>query len=305
MLCLKTLWRQMVGHKQLSKGGPLNKGPLWALTNVSVEGNGLKAKKHGCQDAQGLILFPGTGIGIATVADGAGSAQYSKWGSRQAIKISNEVFVDLIKTHGWNERGVLPSPGQWKTLSVAALKSIRAKLIDFIEENQLEVRDFHSTLIVVLFFPRGLLLTHIGDGRACYRDEDGGWKSFMEPIRGNRANETVFLTSGFWESNPDRFVESNVVYGNKSGFALMSDGCEMAFFNINNQRGTADANEPNTKFFEPARKALIKMAADGKSREEINEIWRRHLQEGTPKLKMEADDKTLIMGVRIEKEDDK
>ena len=81
----------------------------------------------------------------------------------------------------------------------------------------------------------------------------------------------------------------------------MSDGCENHSFECSKMnpitKEWSDPNVPFPKFFNPLMGYLAKSKKDGKSNDEINTEWSKFISEGTPGLKNESDDKTLILGI--------
>src|ERR1043166_3667928 len=107
----------------------------------------------------------------------------------------------------------------------------RNNLLAFAKEKGYEFSSLACTIIVVIYTPNGLLVTHVGDGRAGYCLE-GEWKPLIVPHKGEEANQTIFLSSKIWAQD-DSFImsgvpvpESKVVEGKVAAFTLMSDGCE-------------------------------------------------------------------------------
>ena len=127
------------------------------------------------------------------------------------------------------------------------------------------------------------------------------WQALITPYRGNEANETVFITSNIWtQEGVKEYVLTDIIKGNIRGFALLSDGCEKAAFEVNiydeeTQKYT-DPNRPFPRFFEPNVPGLRKSHEEHKTQEEINTLWSGFLREGTKQFKHEIDD--------ISKEDD-
>lgn len=282
----------------------------WILAFASVLGKGHIDNHLPCQDACDVRLLEDN-WGIAVVADGAGSAYFSDIGAQKTVDFAIEIFSDLISEQGWITNNALPNSEAWQQLSFQALQQTYQKLQEYSHlQNQkgfnisFSLSDLACTLIVVIFHSSGLLTTHIGDGRAAYCDRDGNWKNMMTPFSGELANETIFITSPFWElENAADFVESRVIEVIPLAFCLLSDGMEKACFEVNLynelQQKYYDPNLPFPKFLIPCQKALLKLQQEGKTQAEINRVWADFLKGGNRVLQTETDDKTLVMGVFI------
>ncbi len=61
-----------------------------------------------------------------------------------------------------------------------------------------------------------------------------------------------------------------------------------------------DPNKPFAPFFDPNIQILKELVIQGKSQDEINDMWSEFLNNGNPRLRQESDDKTLILAVRLE-----
>jgi hypothetical protein len=271
----------------------------WLIAAASVIGKSHIQNNLPCQDKHALTDL-GAGWGIAISCDGAGSARQSHKGAEFVATNASAVFKHLIETQGWAKQNKLPESNQWRKLSVEALHSVRLSLDNFAKKQETPIGDLACTIIVVIYSPTGLLLTHVGDGRAGYCNRAGEWLPLMVPWKGEEANQTIFLTSSIWQS-PEKFIESNVFRDIPVAFTLMSDGCENHSFELGEFDTTKqkfiEKNNPYPKFFNPLVEQLRRSSASGMSDKEIQENWKKFLTNGTPKLIEESDDKTMIIGV--------
>ncbi len=246
-----------------------------------------------CQDAC-AVKDLGRGWGVAAVADGAGSCQNSDKGAQQTIHLAIEHFVNLVHKSQWIEKNQLPTANQWKTMALENLMLIKEDLEIFSTQNNIDFDSLSCTIILLIYSPIGLLITHIGDGRAGYMNANQEWLSMITPFRGEEANQTIFITSDF-----EKTVESNVINEKIGAFCLLSDGCEKSAFECNlydkEKNLYYDPNRPYPKFFNPNLLALSNL--NGKSQEEMNLLWQLFLTEGNPQLRNEPDDKTLVLGM--------
>jgi serine/threonine protein phosphatase PrpC len=276
--------------------------PEWLLVGASVIGKAHLDSGIPCQDS--YCCEPvNKRWGIVALADGAGSVERSEMGSHFVTK----KIVKLLKPQFYlknnvpiylNSKEIFDNfAKRWHKLAPAMLQQVKKILEARAKEFGELSKNFACTVIVVIYSPYGLLITHIGDGRAAYRNQHGEWKAMMKPHKGEEANETIFLTSAGMET----FIESNVIAEEVTAFALLSDGCEKHSFvcsqlNKSSQQW-ADPNEPHAGFFEPIYVKLKKMSEENVPNVEIQAKWESFLKQGTSGLLEEPDDKTMIIGV--------
>ena len=274
----------------------------WIFAFASVIGNSHIAENLPCQDYCRVESFEK--FSIAVVCDGAGSCKNSQIGSEKASWFCIDRFEKLIRDNKWDDSESLPAQEVWHNLAKQTLYSVREDLENYGINEELEFKSLSSTLILTIILENGLLVSHIGDGRAGYCDSSNDWLSSITPFHGEVANQTVFLTSDFWDEEIiDNYIESRVIADQVKAVCLMSDGCEKASFECNlfdsETETYYDPNKPYPLFFDGNIKILPTLYAQGKSVEEINEMWKEFLSNGNDRLKVETDDKTLILGVRI------
>ncbi|MDM8555631.1 PP2C family serine/threonine-protein phosphatase [Desulfococcaceae bacterium HSG7] len=274
----------------------------WFIIGESVIGKSHIQSDRPCQDSHHYEKI-GNKWGIAIISDGAGSAKNSHIGSAYVAKEAiPEKFKKMVIEQGWHISDTLPSQDDWNHLAQNTLKEVRISLDAYAEQEKKEIRSLGCTVIVVIFSPNGFLVTHIGDGRAGYRNMKNEWKPMLTPWKGEEANETVFITSAIWKK-PDDYIESLVIREKASAFTLMSDGCEKHSFECskfdNVKDKWSDPNEPYPKFFEPVLKTLKSMKENKMPVVEISEKWKIFLEKGNKGLTNEPDDKTMIIGLLI------
>jgi len=272
----------------------------WTVAYASVIGNMHVDMNLPCQDSS-VYEAINEDWGVAVVCDGAGSASHSHLGSELTAKTALKHFVELVKMQAWHEAAELPSDELWEGSAIVALRKVRAAIGELAEAKQLKVNALASTVIVMVHSESGLLVTHIGDGRAGFFNGQE-WKTAMNPFQGSEANETVFLTSDIWgEDEIGNYVRSSVIREKVEAFTLLTDGCEKSSFEVNifdaRKNKFFDLNKPFPKFFNPNLKGLQMLNKEGKTQEEINQLWAGFLTNGTAQFKTETDDKTMILGV--------
>ncbi len=122
----------------------------------------------------------------------------------------------------------------------------------------------------------------------------------MSPHKGDEPNQTLFLSS-MWGSvdlmpNGVPVPEFRVHAGPIHAVALLTDGMEKHAFECSIMDPTtsqwSDPNVPFHRFFAPLRTVLLNGHGQ---QEELNEAWSRFMAEGTPAMKLEHDDKTIVL----------
>lgn len=272
----------------------------WTIVGCSIIGNSHISMGLPCQD-NNKYAYIKNGWGICITSDGAGSAKHSDIGSRIVVERGIHYFQNVIEQKKWAETNTFPTDAEWTSIAYMALKAIRTDMEKFATTKNLELSSLNATIIVVIHTPQGFLTTHVGDGRAGYKDSDGEWKAFITPHKGEEANQTIFLTSDFW--NLPYYVmsgvmvpESHVVRCTPIAFTLMSDGCEHTAWQCNMKDektgGFFDPNKPFDRFFNP----LLTDLSSG-TNEDVRNRWVRFITQGNESFKREPDDKTMILGV--------
>ena len=275
----------------------------WIVAQASVIGSMHIANALPCQDTHLCKLIGQSDWLICVVSDGAGSCELSHIGSRKVVELVYEHFSKIVETNKWIDHGVLPPLEVWRKSAKDTFKAVFEGLEKFAIEENYTLSSLSATVILVIATPSGLLVSHIGDGRAGYRNLQGEWKSMMIPFKGEYANETVFITSQIWEDDKiDTYIESQVIVEPLNAFVLMSDGCENACYEttIFNEetKQYENINKPLAGFFNPIVDTLKCLIEQGKTEEEINQLWEDYLKDGTEEFAKEQDDKTLILAVK-------
>lgn len=277
----------------------------WTVIGTSVQGNSHIEKNIPCQDSCSYEYIS-DGWGIAITSDGAGSCKLSDIGSKKVVELAKYYFKILIEKEGWIKDNTLPTESRWMKVSYEVLKKIKDDFKNLAEDKKTKLKDYSATVIVVIHSPMGLLVTHIGDGRAGYETVHGEWHYLITPHKGEEANQTVFFTGDFWnipyyEMSGVLVPESCIIREKVKSFVLMSDGCENSSYLCNQFDDKTnkyyDPNIPFSKFFEPLVKTILKQRKENTPIEERKQLWYKFIKEGNDTLRKESDDKTMIIGV--------
>lgn len=278
----------------------------WVIAYASVIGNGHIAHALPCQDNCAHKRINDV-WGVAVVADGAGSAKHSEIGSDFVARNMAHCLEEIVQRQNWVSLETMPTEEEWRAEGLKALQIVRQRLEQFSTAKEHKIEDLACTLLAILYAPFGILKVHIGDGRAAYSLEPDKWEALIEPFRGSEANQTVFVTSNIWTAEgAEMYMKTGIVKGTIRAFALLSDGCESGSFEVNvwdeEHQKFHDPNRPYVKFFEPNLKGMLQLQKEQKTQDEINAIWASFLTDGNKQFKHETDDKTMIFGVLVNKE---
>jgi hypothetical protein len=272
------------------------------IAQASVTGSSHLQSGTPCQDSSAVWLSPDGEYLISIISDGAGSCSHSHVGSAFVVKKTLDILKDRIEKNKWFQQRVLPDSIQWKKELFFIFKAIKLGIRQIADEVKTDYKAFSCTIMLAVSTRYGMAYAHIGDGRAAIRTEDEEWKAAINPMKGEEANQTVFITSELWdETLVSAYFDANVIQESITAIALLTDGCERASFEMlsfDEETGKYfDPNKPFKPFFEPNYHNLFKMKWAGFSQDKINRLWAGFLENGNPKLKAESDDKTMILAV--------
>lgn len=258
-----------------------------------------------CQDCSRVEYIENTDFIIAAISDGAGSCENSHIGSSFLVDRVIEKMSITIKLKNWLKNGALElTQEKWREESFLIFKEMKDELKLKAIEINLEFKSLSATLIVAISNGKFIACANIGDGRAAYRNDESEWLPMIVPTKGEEANQTLFVTSEMWDENIQSDYFGSFFYNKPTtAFALLSDGCERASFEIlkynNEEDRYFDPNTPFKPFFEPNYLNLIKLKEANFEQARINELWGYFLEKGNQKLINETDDKSMILSVFI------
>lgn len=294
-----------------------NTGYIIGVSSIGVSHLN-KTPQVPCQDNHAICDL-GQGWGIAVVCDGAGSYHKSHEGSKFVSETLVESLERAVKHFGWKTRSALPEYIVWHDVVKGIFNYTYAQLIDYSKQkNYSDPEILSCTAIVTIYSPIGLLVSHIGDGRACYQDSNHQWHAMMKPFAGEDGGTAFLATDFLWAKLLDKmfnnntlnaqeldklkyacldaFVESRVINEPVSAFALMSDGCEDYLYESKKRYDELggkylDTNTPKTNDLTQLVDHLNKQ--DSTTRKQCL----AKILDQSPSFKQEPDDKTLILGV--------
>lgn len=247
----------------------------WRCVGSSVVGTSHVKKQIPCQDAH-VIKELKSGELVIAVADGAGSAPLSQEGAKFAVRAAVNFLCQAITLYK------PASAPQWKTLALQSVELARAYLIKHAVENRFPVKDYATTLQIVIIAEPWLVSAIVGDGTAVILGTDNVFEMILLPQRGQYANATNFITSNSALSKVTVQVRQKQVVG----VAVLTDG----LLNLSIEE---KSNTPVAKFFQP----LFNVVDAATSRQQATTILNNFLQSEQINRRTD-DDKTLVLALR-------
>jgi hypothetical protein len=240
---------------------------------------------------------------LAIVCDGAGSSSMSHYSSEFISKkcIPNNIKNGLNNLE-WFDKGNLPTKQEWNNLGISILKKTHDDLSSWVQQKNSQtganhsIQDYASTVIVALYNSIGILIINIGDGRGGYLNKTGEFKGLFTPYGGEESNGTIFITSPIW-SEPQKFIQTDVINDDIISIFLLSDGMEKITFECSNLTDDVfvDVNIPYKNFFLPILSKIKSL--NNKDEIKLIDEWKAFLESGNDAIKNEGDDKTLLVSL--------
>lgn len=268
----------------------------WKIAAASATGKGHQE----CQDSFAYEILDN--LTICVVADGAGSQKNSKLGSSLVSELALKYFKQYTLKHKLNRNAIPLSSDVWRKDSIAILKQVKSDLDKVATKKKCDVNTMASTVIVVISTPDTIYTSHIGDGRAGYMNTKDEWKSLITPYIGSEVGMTVFLTTEYIWQYAQEYIETNVIHDEIKAVTLLSDGAEGPSFKCTNfdeeSQKYVDINKPGSIFYNPC----VKFILDNKDEleDDVNVVWKKFLEDGSPSFRTEKDDKTMLLAVNYE-----
>jgi hypothetical protein len=247
--------------------------PSWKLLLDSVIGTSHAQTNQPCQDyASGRILDADTIVLVC--ADGAGSAARSEFGSRFVCTALLNIIATALE-------GGLALKDISRQCVVHWHATIRRRLsLEACCEN-VDLREFASTVLTAIVGPSQALFSHIGDGVIVYGQGEG-YKTPFWPQQGEYANTTYFLTGSDFEDQ----IAFEAINRQIDEVALLTDGLQPLALHY-------ASRSVHSPFFQPMFTALRDAADPDDLREPLKAFM------NSPAVNSRTDDdKTLVLATR-------
>ena len=246
----------------------------WKLLLESMIGTSHIQTNQPCQDfAVGRVL-DAADIVVLICADGAGSASHSKFGSHFVCNgLLNIIATDLA--------GGLALKDVTREHVVDWHAKVRQQLNLEASRENVDLREFATTVLTAIVGPSQAIFSHIGDGVIVYGDGDE-FKTPSWPKQGEFANTTYFLTGSDFEDQ----ISFNVIDQQIDEIALLTDGLQPLALHY----ATHSVHSP---FFQPMFAAL----RDVGNPDELREPLKAFMNSCAVNNRTD-DDKTLVLATR-------
>jgi hypothetical protein len=186
----------------------------WEVAGISVTGTNHLRLDIPCQDENDYDVLP-CGVLIAVVADGAGSALHPELGAQAAVKAvldaAHSSPSDTFDRIELCQRSVQ----NWVCKAREAVE-------DEARKRNVCPRELATTLIIVIGAHEFVVAGQIGDGATVIRTGEGNIDTLTTPMRGEYANETLFITS----PGAEDLVQLKASEGKATQIAAFSDGLQ-------------------------------------------------------------------------------
>lgn len=244
--------------------------------------------------------------GVCVICDGLSTKQFSDHGSKFVSEKMVNVLSNYVMKYNLIHKNKLFSDDWWYFLAYKAMHTVFKKLRLYSEANKIPLKELGCTVIAVVYSPLGLLVTHLGDGRAGYYDEnEKQWNAMMVPFRDEEGGIPC-ITSEIWD-DPNiatQYIRSHVIRKKVKAFCLMSDGCEKFSFDTgrwdNEKEQFIPLNKPSSVFFDPVVNYIEEIYNHKDEYDDwkkvLHNAWSELLSHGTKRIEEELDDKTMILG---------
>lgn len=223
----------------------------WITAGGAVTGPAHRHAGRSCEDAFQVIPCPG--LLMAAVADGAGSAPRAADGAACVVSAACAAISAWQATYG----AVQTVAEITDEVAYGWLASVRSAVEARALADNCPLGDLSATGLFLVADASGVLAIQVGDGGIAVRSPAGGWSPLTWPLRGEYANETVFLTSDEW-----RATAQVVRAGPCAAVALFSDGFEVLALNYRERRVNAHLLDPLADYLRDVAPGLGAAQAD-------------------------------------------
>lgn len=252
----------------------------WSWVGACSTGTSHLRAGVGCDDA-GACIEVDTPLGaslVLVVSDGAGSAEFSRIGSRIVTRSFCESADLFLRSGGPASAITTEVANEW-------LDDIRDRLALAAQREGVPLKAFASTLVGCVLQSDTAVIIHVGDGACVLRfSGDTLWHVPSWPAQGEFASTTFFVTD-----DPSPNIKVTQVFGTVGDVALFSDGLERLALDFT----TKSAFAP---FFDSMFSAIGDLTP-GRQRELSNNL--RSFLDSSSVVERTDDDKTLLMALRV------
>jgi DNA polymerase III delta prime subunit len=187
----------------------------WKVISTSVSGSDHEKAGTPCQDANYHKILRNN-ILVSAIADGAGTALMGELGAKIAVQSAvKNVRIKSSEIDKLNDE-------KWKEILIRAFRSAQEAIEIEAEEKGMAVRDFATTLILVISYSGFVVAGQIGDGAVILADNEN-LTTLTKPQNAEYINETTFIVL------PDALetIQIEFWHGTFTHIAIITDGLEL------------------------------------------------------------------------------
>ena len=215
----------------------------WKAIARYATGTSHQEQKIPCQDCGNYRIF--NDVIVGAVADGAGSAKYSHFGSELAVETVIKCFADINELPDKQGFSQPLSEMEAKEVFTKFIKDVITALNKQAVNKSYSVHDLACTLLVFIATPEWVAAMQIGDGFTVVRSQDSEYQLLFEPDKGEFFNETTFVTS----ANALEEMQVQVISGKQEFICASTDGLEKVAIRLSDWK-------PHAPFFKPLEEYL-------------------------------------------------
>jgi serine/threonine protein phosphatase PrpC len=202
--------------------------------NTFVQGTSHRGNNLPCQDR--TYFIEENGLYVMTLADGAGSKEFSHLGAEIVTQMTARILVDSFNEYIQKLEEFGKSSLEIEQNKSFVRESILDRLTKQLEDYALanvipSVKELASTLLFcAVDYRNRFIIGHIGDGligATFLTQEDAYSMVLSEPENGAESNITFFVTD---DKALDHFRIQSGVFSNLEAIYLMSDGVADVFY---------------------------------------------------------------------------
>ena len=252
----------------------------WRYAGSSRMGTSHQTTGTSCQDGHCVDVISdrdGQDVLVAVASDGAGSASHSHIGSEVLCTTLMEHFRILIENGANLADFQRPDLDEVLTAAVQAIEN-RAT------QEGLATRDLAATCLAAIVSPTVVVAIQVGDGAIVIDNGTDHYEPVIWPMRGEFANETVFL----YQPSAIPQAEFRVIARTIRDIAVFTDGIQMVALHYESRTAPASFFRPlfNTMALQPPGSSKVLDGAVGV------------LLDAPSILCRTDDDRTLVLGCR-------
>jgi serine/threonine protein phosphatase PrpC len=240
---------------------------LWSFAGHSATGTAHVQAGLPCQDVLGRTAA-GVARHVVAIADGAGSAKHCQEGAR----LASETIISVISQYQGSLKEVSEIQG------VEFGRQVVSVLADAAKTMECELGDFACTLLAAAFEGTDSYFWQVGDG-AWIVESSKGIECATWPFKGEFNNQTAFITSEDWESDPKW---KHAFYDDATAAMGFTDGLEMFCLDTASQ-------QPHLPFVERIFAALRNNLTETEAAIRIEQML------ASPVIKEREDDDLTVM----------